>query len=344
MRIKASSKLSVIFTILSNLLLGRQWSTTHGFFIIMGGFHLFERNHKDMGEDNRNISQEDDKPLHPLQARDLEDCNGYESFIMPTKVEIQDKGKSDWLAKLLVLLQTSWFIMQCIARAREHLPVTHLEIVTLAYAAMNFVIYIFWWNKPLNVNRPVRVFRKLDPNAASDSNRPHRSRPIEWKFTLEEIGEGLQTLVKLIVTGEGNVDLGREDRVPRFWADDRRGGYVVIADGIVLGVGVCFGAIHCIAWYFSFPTPTELLMWRISSVAITAVPIYMPLVIVFGALLSNTYFHKFGITIFFLSPLSGGILYIIARTITLVLAFTSLRDLPPGAYQTVHWTTFIPHV
>ena len=30
--------------------------------------------------------------------------------------------------------------------------------------------------------------------------------------------------------------------------------------------------------------------------------------------------------------------------ITLAFAFTSLRDLPPTAYDTVHWTTFIPHV
>ena len=30
--------------------------------------------------------------------------------------------------------------MQCIARAIEHLLVTYLKIVTLAYAAMNFVI------------------------------------------------------------------------------------------------------------------------------------------------------------------------------------------------------------
>ena len=126
--------------------------------MIMGGFHLFERHFEETSNDDRSKSREDDKPLYPLQARDLRNCNGYESFIMPTKAEIEDKGKSNWLAKSLVLLQTSWFVMQCIARAIEHLPVTHLEIVTLAYAAMNFVIYIFWWNKPLNVNRPVRVF------------------------------------------------------------------------------------------------------------------------------------------------------------------------------------------
>ena len=335
-----------IFIILCNSLLERQWSTTHGFFIIMGGFHLFERSLRETGKDDRGISREDDQPLHPLQADDLVDCDGYKSFNMPTKAEIQDKGKSDWLAKSLVLLQTSWFIMQCIARAREHLPVTHLEIVTLAYAAMNFVIYGFWWNKPLNVNRPVRVFRKSDPNAASDGDQPHRSGLIEGKLTLKRIGKGLETLLVLIVTGQGNgVNLRREDGVPMFWADNRSGEYVVIADSIVLGVGVCFGAIHCIAWHFSFPTPTELLMWRISSVAITAVPVYIPLMIGLGALLGELMnSDKLGFTVIYFGPLSGGILYIIARAVTLVLAFTSLRHLPPGAYQTVHWTTFIPHV
>ena len=341
-----SSKLSVIFIILSNSLSERQWSTTHGFFMIMGGFHLFERSLKETGKDNRNISQEDDKPLHPLQASDLEDCDVYESFIMPTKAEIQDRGKSDWLAKSLVLLQTSWFIMQCIARAREHLPVTHLEIVTLAYAAMNFVIYIFWWNKPLNVNRPVRVFRKSNPNPASNGNQPRRSGTIGWKLTLKAIGEGLGTLFLLIFAGQADqVYLSDEDRVPMFWADDRRGEYFYIADGIVLGVGVCFGAIHCIAWHFSFSTPTELLMWRISSVAITAVPVYIPLMMslggVLGALMNS---DKLIFTLLYFGPISGGLLYIIARAVTLVLAFTSLRDLPPGAYETVHWTTFIPHV
>ena len=42
--------------------------------------------------------------------------------------------------------------------------------------------------------------------------------------------------------------------------------------------------------------------------------------------------------------LRATILYILARAVTLVLAFKSLRELPPGAYETVHWTTLIPHI
>ena len=89
-----------------------------------GGFHLFERSSQDRKKDDRGISQ-DDKPLHPLQVSDLVQFDGYsESFFMPTEAEIKDGGRSDRLAKSLVLLQTSWFIMQCIAHAIKHLPVT----------------------------------------------------------------------------------------------------------------------------------------------------------------------------------------------------------------------------
>ena len=317
-------------------------SRTHGFFIIMGGFHLFERSSEKKG-DAQMVSQEDDGPLYPLLARDLARDDIY-SFTMPTEAEIKDRGKSDWLAKSLVLLQTSWFVMQCIARAVKHLPVTHLEIVTLAYAAMNFVIYVFWWNKPLNVNLPVRVFRKSEQSATQPRPRVGRE-PIPKELTWEQIAEGLDMILGFIIGGQDeDVNLSHEDRVPRFWANssDRE---FAIADAIVLGVGVCFGAIHCIAWVFSFPTHTELLIWRISSVAITAVPIYLPMMLFLGGFLRGV--MDFGISggaVSYFGALSGGILYIIARGVTLVLAFTSLRDLPPGAYEIVHWTTFIPHI
>ena len=327
----------------SNPLLDRQWSMTHGFFIIMGGFHLFEHSSKETSNDDQCKSPENDKPLHPLKASDLQECDGYESPIMPTEAEIKDRGKSDWLAKSLVLLQTSWFVMQCIARGIEHLPVTHLEIVTLAYAAMNFVIYIFWWNKPLNVSRPVRVFRKSEPKETQRLVNEPASEARELTLTWEAIGKSLMAIIMFIIGfQDDDVNLIHEDRVPRFWADST-GDEQIPADLIMLGVGVCFGAIHCIAWHFSFPTYSELLMWRISSVAITAVPVYIPLVFSLGGWLTKMN-DDFGMTIAFFGCFSGGILYILARAVTLVLAFISLRDLPHGAYETVHWTTFIPHI
>ena len=310
---------------------------THGFFIIMGGFHLFEHSPEEMSNNDRGISQ-DDKPLHPLQASDLADCDLYESFVMPTEAEIEDRGKSDWFAKLLVLLQTTWFVMQCIARVREHLPITHLEIVTLAYAVMNFLTYIFWWYKPLNVNRPVRVFRKSElVEAQSLVTEPNSETQ---KLTWKAVHKGLRTMAIFIGGGQDeDVDLRREDQVPMFWANSTRGG--AKNAGVAFAyVGALFGVIHCLAWHFSFPTHTELLTWRISSVAITVAIFIVP-----GASIVDLGLRNFDIDrVFILEFLSAGVVYIIARAITLVLAFTSLRDLPPGAYETVHWSTFIPHI
>ena len=305
----------------------------------MGGFHLFKRGSKRTSD--KPISHEEDTPLHPLAAIHLYGDNtldiDFSSFTVPTEAEIKDKGKSDWLAKSLVLLQTSWFVMQCIARAIEHLPVTHLEIITLAYAAMNFVIYVFWWNKPLNVDRPVRVFRKSSVEETISEAR---------RLVSETNSDGFNTILGFIISDQdGTVNLSREDRVPRFWANST-GNSFLIADLIMLGVGVCFGAIHCIAWHFSFPTHAELSIWRISTVAMMVVPFYIPLTLLLAKWLEDTDFETTEIIggISILSIFPAGLLYIVARVFTLALAFTSLRDLPHGAFDTVHWTTFIPHV
>ena len=319
----------------SDSLLDLQWSKTHGFFIIMGGFHLFKRGLK-RTSDVEPISHEEDIPLHPLAAIDLYGNNtldiDFSSFSVPTEAEIKDRGKSDWLAKTLVVLQTSWFVTQCIARAVERLPVTHLEIVTLGYAAVNFVIYVFWWNKPLNVDRPVRVFQKSDVEEPISEARRSASE---------------NTIIDFIIGGQDeNVNLSHEVRVPRFWANSAENDFIT-ADFIVLAVGACFGAIHCIAWHFSFPTHTELLIWRISCVAITAIPIYIFLMGYLSKWLDKTDFETaIGIiaVVGIISLFPAGLLYIVARIFTLALAFTSLRELPHGAFDTVHWTTFIPHV
>src|SRR5277367_4161762 len=120
--------------------------------MIMGGFHYFE------GSDKAGVA------VHPLTHKDvismLKKENENEKIFLPLEEEIQDRSKSDWLAKTLALLQTLWFVTQCIARAIENLPTTELEIVTLAYTAINIGMFIAWWDKPRNVDCPIRVFQK----------------------------------------------------------------------------------------------------------------------------------------------------------------------------------------
>jgi hypothetical protein len=74
-----------------------------------------------------------------------------------TRDEITDRSKCDALSKAIVLVQTTWFTFQCVARVAQGLAVTELEIVTLAYTALNGGMCFFWWKKPLDIQCPVLI-------------------------------------------------------------------------------------------------------------------------------------------------------------------------------------------
>ena len=167
------------------------------------------------------------------------------------------------------------------------------------------------------------------------------------RLASETNSNGLNTIYGFIISDQdGKVNLSHEDRVLRFWANSAGNDYIT-TDLIMLGLVVCFGAIHCIAWHFSFLTHADLSIWRISTVTMMVVPFYIPLMFLLAGWLDDM---DFDIAYVIIAPIAGFslfpafIFYILAWVFTLALAFTSLRDLPHGAFDTVHWTTFIPHV
>ena len=86
------------------------------------------------------------------------------AFPMVKVSEIQDKSRGDFLSKSIAILQSIWFIVECIARGKEGLALTELELVTLALASLNGVMYFLWWDKPLGVKEPIKVYLgNVDP-------------------------------------------------------------------------------------------------------------------------------------------------------------------------------------
>ena len=83
--------------------------------------------------------------------------------IQITEDEISDRSKGDGLSKLIFILQSSWFIVQCIARHIQGLALTQLELTTLAMASLNGITCMLWWHKPLNARAIMHVYltRKL---------------------------------------------------------------------------------------------------------------------------------------------------------------------------------------
>jgi hypothetical protein len=132
-------------------------------------------------------------------------------------------------------------------------------------------------------------------------------------------------------------------RVPRFYSpyNDDEDNYNLPLF-LLLCIATVFGAIHCIPWSFHFVTLQEKWAWRISSVLLLGVPVF---VFALGFLLpgenGDLKFHDYFLVLILAIII---FLYSIARMVLLVLPFVALRALPPGAYVQVNWISVLPHM
>ncbi|ESK86847.1 hypothetical protein Moror_3460 [Moniliophthora roreri MCA 2997] len=342
----------------------------------------------------------------------------YHCHISITEEEIQDRSHADVLSKTIAIVQTTWFILQCIARGAQGLAITELEIITLAFAFLNFITYFLWWNKPLRVRYPVRVTWRIDEDLP-----PHA----------EELQTTLTSWVKAKIAGIRRYIISSFHRLWRnqSYADEPRAtltswmstvkakiigirryivsslhkasfhgawkkgrvmlqillvlallptipflaGFQSIMEGkdnslfssrldsdpielyaAVYLIAVAFGALHCIAWSFNFPTEAEQLQWWIMSILVAVLPLSAGPIHVMGRYKDkvdefiNSLSKWPGFLVIMKDILVGtsglilGILYTMARIWLIVLALMALRDLPPSAYQAVQWLNFIPHI
>jgi hypothetical protein len=242
------------------------WTRTHGFFMVMGGFHLYRlpRNAlstpyppefalpTDFGivEPLTPHSREAEVAQHPLNFADL--SIRAVAYLSPTEAELKDKGKADVLAKVIALIQTLWFVAQCIARGAKHLPLTEIEVVTLAYTTVNLFIYFFWWDKPKDVGCPVRVYKTLEAGRVRGMGRE------QWRSGVTGVFEKIAEYIG--GAQDRYFALSEEIQVPMFWSGDAG---VSNANLTIFGasiIGTVFGAAHFIGWNSEFPSQTELLL------------------------------------------------------------------------------------
>jgi hypothetical protein len=309
----------------------------------MGGFQLYERPNEKLSKRGQGgVVRHSINPGKFVRILEMADVRNHELDTIITEGDIKDRGKSDGIAKAIVLLQTLWFVAQCIARRFQHLPLTELEIVTLAYAMMNSFTYFFWWDKPRDVGSPIRVYEKV-----TTSYMPAKFSSGLWGV--------FERVVAYII---GNQDeyalLSKERKVPIFWSSMYGEGRFArefeedpAITRALLGpsiLGMAFGAIHFIAWWHEFPSRAEFVLWRISCIALVAVPLFPA---IFCSILASKV-HSW--LVFMIAIIAGFLLslsawlYIAARVATMVIAFTALRSLPSEAFLVVEWTTFIPHL
>ncbi|KAJ7700379.1 hypothetical protein B0H17DRAFT_1047115 [Mycena rosella] len=291
---------------------------THGFFFTMGGF-VSQTGHP------ITLVNQLKAPIIGEQSR--------EAICNVTEDDIMDKSKGDALSKGVALAQGLWFTIQCLARVHQRLPVTELEITTLAFAVVNVFIWLLWWDKPLDVEQPIRV------GPAEGQQEPGPIIP----------HMGIAHRFFGVLTGDYSdlYDPISSTSVPSFWAGEQGREDNSFQGALLIEclVGAIFGAIHCAAWNASFPSRDEMWMWRACSLLVAAFPAAIGSVmpVIWAAAegsFGETIADLIGAVIFIL----GTPTYIIARLFLIVLPLTTLRTLPPGALTDVNWSIYIPHI
>ncbi|KAF9442686.1 hypothetical protein P691DRAFT_738710, partial [Macrolepiota fuliginosa MF-IS2] len=114
-----------------------QWTITHGFYVQMGGFVLYEG----------------DELICVLTCKDLIQLvqNGDADPPMISEDEIMDKSKGSLFSKIVNIVGISVFILVFFRRLFGGLGHTHLELGTLCICILAVLISLIWLKKPLDV-------------------------------------------------------------------------------------------------------------------------------------------------------------------------------------------------
>lgn len=146
---------------------------------------------------------------------------------IPTDKQIDQRSKSDWLAKLIAIGQATWFAASLLSRLVEHQQISPLEDMAFAYVVCGLAMFVGWFNCPQDVQEPFHV--RLRAAAAAD---------------------------KVVEPGQGRDSPIVSQEIPDL----------VLAITTLLLLMVFVG-IHLAAWNYPFPSEVEAWLWRGASIA-----------------------------------------------------------------------------
>ncbi|KAK6538119.1 hypothetical protein TWF694_011001 [Orbilia ellipsospora] len=341
-----------------------KWTLRHGFFADMGGFVL-------MAEDFKEPFPATGKQLHWLITQ------GYLDYPETTTREIEDKSKQDTVAKVITCLQIGYIMLQCIGRTAQGIVITTMELSTLAIVVCSILTSLCWLEKPLDVREPIRLVLKksvgeiLDEAAKLDG---HGQEVKEWDHTPFDFIDDLGPSWALNVQKFMRMEVSPFERpLPRF-GNDRLPNLAGWQECILCVATLGYAAIHLVGWNYTFPTKTEKVLWRVSSMFLFANTAAFWLFETTAAWWRAGRWQRIYRAIVgkrrrksdvetplppiqrmkssknlplpaeFWSIFPLAITYAAARGYLIMEAFIGLRAMEDSAFKNVDWTGFIPHV
>ena len=313
---------------------GIEWTMRKSFFVDMGGVRI------KLKDDEFPVTS---KHLFVLIKLGLVKVDQFNPALN------EDRSKADGIAKLFTIVQTGWFILQCLARLVQHISISTLELSTVAFVVCTIGTNIMWWAKPKDVFVPIVV--KIDCTlegllATVGPQIPDpKSGVIDWKWSplekfddlrpnfLVDVGQYLPRAKSFALSQSAQKLRFRNDRLPPLERDWLLGHFLMV-------LSLLFGAVYVVGWNISFPTRPEQIVWRICTVTLFS------LVVAFWAVDAGVELHERQKNITVANKLAVTpirmvlytvicLVYVTIRLYILIEPFVGLRSLPAAAFDTV---------
>ena len=275
---------------------------------------------------------------------------------------ILDRAESSSLSKALLIIQVAWFCTNCASRLVQHLSLSLLEVSTAARALCTLVIYFVWWSKPLNVAAPTLLLGKKAQEVyallrCSDPEyNTAMAMAMAGKGGDSGASQGRQVSAKIVLAADALRPLPTTPTTeqlppePRFreqqnklvpgnipnWSPSE----ALFRLKVTAICQIAYAPIYFLGWNSNISSPTDQLLWRVSSIVVTCSGL-VGWCVLFLCIKLNCLSESRPVSI-----MVGAIQFIhmIASFALIAESFGQLPFLDSTAYQLPPWTNYWPHI